>query len=106
VLLSSNFLAKEVGTRLYIAPEVQSRKRGPRNHSKADLYSLGVGFMQFIYVMDRKAEMLNFKIVFFEMNKPFSTDAERIAVLENLRKEEVLFPQDWPAYLTQQRQSE
>ena len=33
---------KEVGTRLYIAPEVQSRKRGPRNHSKADMYSLGV----------------------------------------------------------------
>lgn len=32
----------EVGTRLYIAPEVQSRKRGPRNHSKADMYSLGV----------------------------------------------------------------
>lgn len=35
-------LSEEVGTRLYIAPEVQSRKRGPRNHSKADLYSLGV----------------------------------------------------------------
>ena len=32
----------EVGTRLYIAPEVQSRKRGPRNHNKADMYSLGV----------------------------------------------------------------
>jgi serine/threonine protein kinase len=35
----------EVGTRLYIAPEVQSRKRGPRDHNKADLYSLGVGFI-------------------------------------------------------------
>lgn len=32
----------EVGTTLYIAPEVQSRKRGPRNHTKADMYSLGV----------------------------------------------------------------
>lgn len=34
----------EVGTRLYIAPEVQSRRRlrGPRDHSKADMYSLGV----------------------------------------------------------------
>lgn len=31
----------EVGTRLYIAPEVQSRRRGPTNHSKADMYSLG-----------------------------------------------------------------
>ena len=37
-----DILFKEVGTRLYIAPEVQSRKRGPRNHSKADMYSLGV----------------------------------------------------------------
>jgi translation initiation factor 2-alpha kinase 4 len=32
----------EVGTTLYIAPEVQSRKRGPTNHTKADIYSLGV----------------------------------------------------------------
>ena len=31
-----------VGTKLYIAPEVQSPKKGPRNHTKADLYSLGV----------------------------------------------------------------
>ena len=37
----------EVGTRLYIAPEVQSRKRGPRNHNKADMYSLGVCFFLF-----------------------------------------------------------
>jgi translation initiation factor 2-alpha kinase 4 len=35
----------EVGTKLYIAPEVQSRKRGPRNHTKADMYSLGVGVL-------------------------------------------------------------
>lgn len=32
----------EVGTKLYIAPEVLSRKRGPRVHTKADMYSLGV----------------------------------------------------------------
>jgi eukaryotic translation initiation factor 2-alpha kinase 4 len=34
----------EVGTRLYIAPEVQRQKGRPRarDHSKADLYSLGV----------------------------------------------------------------
>jgi translation initiation factor 2-alpha kinase 4 len=37
----------EVGTRLYIAPEVQSRKRGPRNHNKADMYSLGVRILSF-----------------------------------------------------------
>ena len=34
----------DVGTRLYIAPEVMSSKGGPRDHTKADIYSLGVGF--------------------------------------------------------------
>jgi translation initiation factor 2-alpha kinase 4 len=43
--LNPSFLTQlfaEVGTRLYIAPEVMSRKKGPRDHSKADMYSLGV----------------------------------------------------------------
>ncbi|KAI0051565.1 Serine/threonine-protein kinase [Auriscalpium vulgare] len=74
----------EVGTRLYIAPEVQSPKKGPRNHTKADMYSLG--------------------IVFFEMNFAFSTGAERIAVIEELRKLDVLFPQDWEPHRTRQKQ--
>ncbi|KAJ7874765.1 kinase-like domain-containing protein [Mycena olivaceomarginata] len=52
-VLADSEMTLEVGTRLYIAPEVQSRKRGPRNHNKADMYSLG--------------------IVFFEMNYKFST---------------------------------
>ncbi|KDR70022.1 hypothetical protein GALMADRAFT_255390 [Galerina marginata CBS 339.88] len=67
----------EVGTRLYIAPEVQSRRRGrgPRDHSKADMYSLG--------------------IVFFEMNFKFNTGAERIAVLEDLRRPAIIFPPTW-----------
>ncbi|KIJ97967.1 hypothetical protein K443DRAFT_104703 [Laccaria amethystina LaAM-08-1] len=73
----------EVGTRLYIAPEVQSKKRGPRNHNKADMYSLG--------------------IVFFEMNYMFSTGAERIVVLEDLRKPGVFFPHAWEAHRTRQR---
>ncbi|KAI0066910.1 Serine/threonine-protein kinase [Artomyces pyxidatus] len=73
----------EVGTRLYIAPEVQSPKKGPRNHTKADMYSLG--------------------IVFFEMNYMFSTGAERIAVIEDLRKPEIFFPGDWEAHRTRQR---
>lgn len=34
----------DVGTRLYIAPEVMSSKGGPRDHTKADIYSLGVRF--------------------------------------------------------------
>ncbi|KAH9943970.1 hypothetical protein B0H21DRAFT_747282 [Amylocystis lapponica] len=73
----------DVGTRLYIAPEVQSRG-GPRNHQKADMYSLG--------------------IVFFEMNYLFSTGAERIAVLEGLRKPGVYFPADWEPHRSRQRQ--
>ncbi|TFK64222.1 kinase-like protein [Pluteus cervinus] len=74
----------EVGTRLYIAPEVQSRKRVPRNHSKADLYSLG--------------------IVFFEMNYHFTTTSERIAVLEELRKPGIFFPANWPETRSKQRE--
>ncbi|KAF8121690.1 kinase-like domain-containing protein [Boletus edulis] len=34
----------EVGTKLYIAPEVLSQKKGPRNHNKANMYSLGNAF--------------------------------------------------------------
>ncbi|KAF8148631.1 kinase-like domain-containing protein [Crassisporium funariophilum] len=74
----------EVGTRLYIAPEVQSRKRGPRNHSKADMYSLG--------------------IVFFEMNYSFTTGAERIAVLEDIRKPGIYFPSAWEPHRTRQKE--
>ncbi|EGN94241.1 hypothetical protein SERLA73DRAFT_126224 [Serpula lacrymans var. lacrymans S7.3] len=72
---SDSDMTLEVGTKLYIAPEVQSRKRGPRNHNKADMYSLG--------------------IVFFEMNYSFTTGAERIAVIEDLRKPEIYFPNGW-----------
>ncbi|TFY77050.1 hypothetical protein EWM64_g6962 [Hericium alpestre] len=77
-------LTLEVGTKLYIAPEVQSRKKGPRDHTKADMYSLG--------------------IVFFEMNYAFSTGAERIAVIEDLRKIDVFFPRDWDPSRTRQKQ--
>ncbi|KAH7923751.1 Serine/threonine-protein kinase [Leucogyrophana mollusca] len=84
IVHSDSDLTLEVGTKLYIAPEVQSRKRGPRNHNKADMYSLG--------------------IVFFEMNYSFSTGAERIAVIEDLRKPEVYFPRDWNNHRTRQKQ--
>jgi translation initiation factor 2-alpha kinase 4 len=76
----------EVGTRLYIAPEIQQTgRRGPRNHNKADMYSLG--------------------IVFFEMNYRFSTGSERIAVLENLRKPGIFFPPSWEPHRTRQKES-
>ena len=32
----------DVGTKLYIAPEVQSARNVSRNYAKADMYSLGV----------------------------------------------------------------
>ncbi|KAH9923827.1 uncharacterized protein B0H18DRAFT_1013542 [Fomitopsis serialis] len=73
----------DVGTRLYIAPEVQSSRGGPRDHTKADIYSLGV--------------------VFFEMNYTFSTGAERIAVLEDLRKLGIFFPISWQPHRARQR---
>ncbi|PPQ64064.1 hypothetical protein CVT24_008877 [Panaeolus cyanescens] len=71
----------EVGTRLYIAPEVQSKKH--KSHAKADMYSLG--------------------IVFFEMNYFFSTGSERIAVLEDLRRPSIIFPLSWDTHRTRQR---
>lgn len=77
----------EVGTRLYIAPEVQARdgrKAIPRNQSKADMYSLG--------------------IVFFEMNYQFSTGSERIAVLEDLRKPSIIFPVSWDPHRKSQKE--
>ncbi|KDQ55382.1 hypothetical protein JAAARDRAFT_37399 [Jaapia argillacea MUCL 33604] len=77
-------LTLEVGTMLYIAPEVQSPRRGPRNHNKADMYSLGV--------------------VFFEMNYFFSTGAERVAVIEDLRRPDIIFPPDWENHRGRQRQ--
>ncbi|KII86233.1 hypothetical protein PLICRDRAFT_114396 [Plicaturopsis crispa FD-325 SS-3] len=74
----------QVGTALYIAPEIQQvhNKRGLRNHSKADMYSLG--------------------IVFFEMNYRFGTDSERFAVLENLRKSAIIFPSGWEPHRSRQ----
>lgn len=96
-------LSTEVGTRLYIAPEVQSRKRGPRNHSKADMYSLGVGQVSY-YPLTLLTICLS-KIVFFEMNYMFSTGAERIAVIEDLRKAGIFFPPSWDQRRARQRES-
>lgn len=39
------------------------------------------------------------------MNYSFSTGAERIAVLEDLRKAEVYFPRDWDLQRSRQKQS-
>ncbi|KAH6903402.1 other/PEK/GCN2 protein kinase [Coprinopsis sp. MPI-PUGE-AT-0042] len=82
-----NDMTLEVGTRLYIAPEIQSRGRRPgasRNHNKADMYSLG--------------------IVFFEMNYRFTTGSERIVVLEELRRPGIFFPASWDPHRTRQKE--
>lgn len=39
------------------------------------------------------------------MNYKFSTGAERIAVIEDLRQPLIVFPEGWDARLTRQRQS-
>ena len=39
------------------------------------------------------------------MNYAFTTGAERIAVLEDIRKPAIYFPSDWDAHRTRQRES-
>jgi len=99
--IAESSFSPEVGTKLYIAPEVLSRRRGPRNHNKADMYSLGVRPRLF----HRNPLLPGLQIVFFEMNYMFSTGSERIAVIEDLRKPEVYFPRDWSPHRTRQKQS-
>ncbi|KAL8287446.1 hypothetical protein RQP46_003304 [Phenoliferia psychrophenolica] len=73
-------LTSGVGTSLYIAPETLSRGRSDRSvkySNKIDMYSLG--------------------IVFFEFWHPFKTGMERIQVLRELRKPEIVFPSTWDA---------
>ncbi|KAJ1652233.1 eukaryotic translation initiation factor 2-alpha kinase [Dispira simplex] len=71
-------LTSDVGTTLYVAPEVaQSLKGGgSRYNQKVDMYSLG--------------------IIFFEMCYPLHTGMERAKVLHDLRRPEVIFPVEFP----------
>lgn len=73
---------KDIGTASYVAPEVQSAGGGKYNE-KADMYSLGV--------------------VFLEMNVVFTTGMERIECLASLQKTEPVLPTalDVPAMVTQ-----
>lgn len=64
---------------------VSTRSKHHGDHTKADMYSLG--------------------IVFFEMNFSFRTQSERIVVLEKLRKPEIIFPETWSGRILQ-RQSQ
>lgn len=63
----------EVGTALYVAPELKGKASDSQHNQKVDMYSLG--------------------IIFFEMcHPPFSTGMERIETLTALRSPEVTVP--------------
>ncbi|WRT70924.1 uncharacterized protein IL334_007923 [Kwoniella shivajii] len=63
-----------IGTSLYIAPEVAISRS---YNEKADMYSLG--------------------IIFFEMCYPFKTTMERVHILNAARQPSITFPPGWPA---------
>ncbi|XP_025409124.1 LOW QUALITY PROTEIN: eIF-2-alpha kinase GCN2 [Sipha flava] len=65
-----------IGTALYVAPELNIFGPKALYNEKVDIYSLG--------------------IIFFEMcHKPFSTDMERIKVLSDLRMYECILPTEY-----------
>ncbi|KAJ1992057.1 eukaryotic translation initiation factor 2-alpha kinase [Coemansia spiralis] len=71
-------MTADIGTSTYVAPEVTTKGSGAtRYNQKVDMYSLG--------------------IIFFEMCYPLKTGMERATVLHNLRKPEIVFPDDFPA---------
>lgn len=70
-------LTGQVGTALYVAPELSAKTAKAIYNQKVDIYSLG--------------------IIFFEMTyKPLITGMERVKVLLNLRSKEIIFPPDIP----------
>ncbi|ORY48245.1 kinase-like protein [Rhizoclosmatium globosum] len=68
-------MTQEIGTPVYVAPELLQRSVAVKYNSKVDIYSLG--------------------IVFFEMLYPFGTGMQRVTVLTELRKPEINFPEDF-----------
>lgn len=62
-----------VGTALYVAPELNGKASNSKYNQKVDLYSLG--------------------IIFFEMcHRPFSTGMERVEILAALRSSKIQLP--------------
>ncbi|XP_071529690.1 eIF-2-alpha kinase GCN2 isoform X2 [Panulirus ornatus] len=72
-----SFLTGQVGTTLYIAPEVMNATGKVNYTKKVDVFSLGVIFFEMIY-------------------HPLTTGMERVKVLSDLRKPEIKFPEDLP----------
>lgn len=69
-------LTTGVGTALYVAPELLSRRNGVRYDAKVDMYSLG--------------------IILFEMCMTFSTSMERIRIIDAIRSPSISFPSTFP----------
>jgi len=68
-------LTGQVGTALYVAPELSAETAKAIYNQKVDIYSLG--------------------IIFFEMTyKPLTTGMERVKILLNLRSKDIIFPTD------------
>ncbi|KAK9883947.1 hypothetical protein WA026_004886 [Henosepilachna vigintioctopunctata] len=75
-----------VGTYFYIAPEVNSKSKKAYYNEKVDIYSLG--------------------IILFEMcYRPPTTGMERSEILHNIRKKEIIFPEDYKGTLVEENES-
>ncbi|VDP81347.1 unnamed protein product [Echinostoma caproni] len=70
-------MTRYVGTFFYISPEVQAASRKHMFYDeRVDIYSLGIILFEMFY-------------------QAMPTVAQRVAVLTDLRKEQVIFPADW-----------
>lgn len=82
--LPSDRYTGRVGTPFYVAPELTVSAEVNSNRifytQKVDIYSLG--------------------IIFFEMSYPFQTLMERTKVIMNLRKKDIILPNDSTQYMT------
>ncbi|ORX52231.1 hypothetical protein BCR36DRAFT_582732 [Piromyces finnis] len=73
--MTENYLLTgNIGTTFYVSPEILKNKN-TRYSQKVDMYSLG--------------------IILFEMLYKMETGMERAKILENIRKEEIIFPSDF-----------
>lgn len=63
----------QVGTALYVAPELSAQAAKAIYNQKVDIYSLGVIFFEMCY-------------------KPLATGMERVKILLNLRSKEIVLP--------------
>lgn len=66
-------LTGQVGTALYVAPELSTKAAKAIYNQKVDIYSLGIILFEMFY-------------------KPLATGMERVKVLLNLRSKEIVLP--------------